>query len=406
MKKVILLIFILIVYWQANAGQKKRKAVFIIADGIPADVIERVNTLALDEIASSGGYSRAYTGGEVGGVTQTITISAVGYNNLLTATWANKHNVWTNGIEAPNYNYWSVFRIAESQKKDVKTAVFSSWTDNRTKLIGEGKPEAGNIKIDYVLDGLELDKKTYPDEKHKFHIFKIDEKISEEATTCIRSEAPDLMWVYLWFPDCAGHIYGNSPLFDHYTELADKQVGRIWEAIKYREKNFGEEWMIVVTTDHGRAADGKGHGGQTERERTTWISTNVIPNEYFSRHQPAIVDITPSVCRFLDLAVPRNLQYEQEGVPFIGKVSISNVTAKKEANRIIIKWDSYDNSPVEIFLSTDNNFKKGKTDNWKRIGEVSAAKEQFLFDCSGTDASFMKFSLRGKNNMLPVWIKD
>ncbi len=405
-KKLILLIFVLISCWQTNAEQKKRKAVFIIVDGIPADVIERVNTPALDAIASVGGYSRAYTGGEAGGTTQTPTISAVGYNNLLTATWANKHNVWGNGIEAPNYNYWTIFRIAETQRKDVKTAVFSSWTDNRTKLIGEGKPETGNIRIDYKLDELDLDKKNYPEEMHSLHIFKIDEKISEEAANCINSKAPDLMWVYLWYTDCVGHEYGNSPTFDHYTELADRQIGRIWEAVKYREKNFGEEWMIVVTTDHGRNENGKGHGGQTERERTTWISTNVVPNGYFSRHQPAIVDISPSVCRFLDLTVPRDLQYEQEGVPFTGKVSISNVKAKKEANRIIIGWDNYDDSQVEIFLSTTNNFRDGNPDKWKKVGKVSAAKKQFLFDCSGTDTSFLKFSLRTKNNMLPVWIKN
>ena len=35
------------------------KTVFIIVDGIPADVLENTNTPNIDSIASSGGYSRA-----------------------------------------------------------------------------------------------------------------------------------------------------------------------------------------------------------------------------------------------------------------------------------------------------------------------------------------------------------
>ena len=76
-----------------SMAAKTKKAVFIIVDGIPADMIERLNTPAIDEIASKGAYARAYTGGEIGSYSQTPTISAIGYTNLLTATWMNKHNV-------------------------------------------------------------------------------------------------------------------------------------------------------------------------------------------------------------------------------------------------------------------------------------------------------------------------
>ena len=404
--KLIGIVFLIGVCLTTSAYAKKRKTVFIIADGIPADVIERVSTPALDEISETGGYSRAYMGGEAGGITETPTISAVCYNSLLTSTWVNKHNVWGNDIAAPNYNYWNIFRIAESQKRDVRTAVFSSWEDNRTKLVGEGLPVAGGIKIDYVLDGLELDKQTYPDEAHSLQIFKIDEKISEAAAECIRNNAPDVMWVYLWFMDCAGHEFGDSEFFDKYTALTDKQISRIWEAVKYREKNCDEEWMMIVTTDHGRtASDGKGHGGQSDRERTTWIFTNVRPNIYFDKARPGIVDIVPSICRFMDFTVPKGLMYEQEGVPFIGKVSISNPKAERTGNRIRITWESFDDAPVEIFYSTANLFKDGGSDNWNKAGKVKAGQREFVFDCGTSDASFYKFSLRGKHNMVPVWVE-
>ncbi len=48
----------------AIAQSKQKKVVFIIADGIPADVIEKVATPGIDAIAKEGKYMRAYVGGE------------------------------------------------------------------------------------------------------------------------------------------------------------------------------------------------------------------------------------------------------------------------------------------------------------------------------------------------------
>lgn len=309
----------LLLLGQASAlAQAPRKAVFIILDGIPADVIERVPTPALDAIAAAGGYARAHVGGERGGPTQTPTISAPGYMSLITGTWAYKHNVWGNNNQSPNYAYWNLFRIVETGDSARRTALFSTWTDNRTVLIGLGKPEAGAFAIDHVVDGFERDTVAYPHDRESRYIFAIDERVSREAAAHIASAGPDLSWVYLQYTDDMGHAYGDSEGFYSAVQQADVQVGRIWAAVQQRQA-LGEQWMIVVTTDHGRdAATGKGHGGQSDRERTTWIVTNQPElTERFRQGQAAVVDIAPSLLEHLGIQVPDSVRRQMDGVSFL-----------------------------------------------------------------------------------------
>ncbi len=389
-----------------SAAAQTRKAVFIIIDGVPADMIERLQTPAIDDIAAHGSYARAYTGGEVGGYSQTPTISAIGYTNLLTATWMNKHNVGGNSNLKPNYNYWTIFRIAKEQSDNYTTAIYSSWTDNRTVLLGEGKPETGNLKIDYVCDGYDLDTVRFPKREQELHIFDIDEHVAREAARGIREDAPDLSWVYLWYTDDAGHIEGNGAFFDEYTIKADRQIGEIWEAVRFREANFDEEWMVVVTTDHGRTENGHGHGGQSERERTTWIATNRPVNGHFHDGQLAITDIAPSICRFMGFDIPRDVRWEQDGMPFVGPVDIAEMKSSPYDDDIVLSWRCLNpQAKVTIYMAADNRFKTGEKEEWVELATVPASDETYRVKGERLpESKFYKFVLQTPGNHLNRWV--
>ncbi len=301
-----------------TTAQVPRKAVFILLDGIPADVIEQAATPALDEIAKAGGYTRAYVGGELGGRTETPTISAPGYMSLLTATWTNKHNVRGNSNQQPNYAYWNIFRIVESVDASRKTALFSTWLDNRTVLVGEGRPGAGDFRLDHTADGFERDTVAFPHDAASRYIQAIDERVATDAAAYIAAQGPDLSWVYLQHTDDVAHANGDSDAFVTAVQHADALVGRIWTAVQQRQA-LGEDWMVVVTTDHGRdARTGKGHGGQSTRERTTWIVTNQSGlNARFTGGTSAIVDIAPSLLQHLRIPVPTAVSSEMDGVSFL-----------------------------------------------------------------------------------------
>ena len=294
------------------------KTVFILVDGVPADVLEHANTPNIDSIASSGGYSRAYVGGEKGGASESPTVSAVGYMSLLTGTWANKHNVYTNEVKKPNYEYWDIFRIAKMSNPKLKTAIFSTWTDNRTKLLGDGLPEAGGIKLDYYFDELELDKNRFEVDSESDRIRQIDDLVANNASEYLLSNAPDLSWVYLQHTDDIGHQYGDSEQFLKAVGLMDFRVGKISEAVTVRQKNYPEDWLIIVTTDHGRSFfGGRSHGGQSDRERTIWIATNsgdLAPRFY---RLPGIVDILPSISSHMRFDIPEGISAKFDGVSFL-----------------------------------------------------------------------------------------
>ena len=300
---------------------KTPKTLFVVVDGIPADVIERVSTPGIDAVATKGSYQRAYVGGERGMPTESPTVSAVGYMSLLTGTWSNKHNVRDNyGIE-PNYAFWDIFRVAKHQARAVTTGLFSTWTDNRTILMGDGLEAAGGYKFDFVADGFEEDPAFAPALEDVERIQAIDLQVTTLASKTLIESAPDLSWVYLQHPDDIGHRDGDGPSMDLAVRWIDARVLELWAAVQARSQQFAnEDWLVMVTTDHGRdLPDGKEHGGQSDRERTIWIASNSPRIVSPAERSAAIVDIYPTITEHMRFDMPEEVAAQLEGQSLLSK---------------------------------------------------------------------------------------
>lgn len=401
MKKILQLHFFLLFINFAYA----QKAIFIIADGIPADVIENTVLPNITKIKKDGSYIRAYVGGDKGSYNQTPTISAVGYNSLLTGTWANKHNVWDNDIKDQNYAYPSIFKLFKEQYPNKKIGIYSTWLDNRTKLVGDGLSQTNYLKVDYSSDGYELDTVTFPHDKLANYIHLIDEKVTNDAVQSIKLNAPDLSWVYLEFTDDMGHKNGDSPAFIDALKKLDVQIGKIYDAILYRKQNFKEDWMIIMTTDHGRSEkDGKGHGGQSFRQRSTWMVSNKKFNNYAGYSYPGIVDIMPTFANYLSINIPTQVKNEIDGVPLIGKISLAHPKVNIFQNKLDISWQNFnEEGTVKVWICTTNNFSKFGTDQYILLNEVPVKQKNTVIDITKYESSFYKILLEGKYNSVNKW---
>jgi hypothetical protein len=398
----------LITYAQAPT----KKAIYIIMDGIPTDIIHKASTPNLDRIEQEGVFLNSHVGGKRGDYRETPTISANGYAILATGTWANKNNVWDNSLTAPNYNYPSMFKLYKDAYPDGKIGIFSTWLDNRTKLLGEGLPSTGEIKFDYHFDGLEIDTVNYPHDNKSLYIKRIDAEVAMTAAKTVYKQGPDLSWVYLQYTDDVGHHYGDSPELYNSITFQDALVGLIFDSVKQREEEFGEEWLFVVVTDHGRTPiTARHHGGQSDNERNTWMVMNKKGiNQYATNYRTAGVDLLPTICGFLDVEIPAETRYELDGISVLKEVDAFDLKGYLSGEKTLeLNWSVINKEKdiqAEVLVSFTNNIKEGRKDAYRKIGEVNLRDGKASIPVKFPENSdFLKVVLKAPNNTLNYWVQ-
>ena len=128
-------------------------------------------------------------------------------------------------------------------------------------------------------------------------------------------------------------------------------------------------------------------------------------NSYATYYRPAIVDIMPSIARFMDVKLPKEVSYEMDGTPFIGDVSIAQVETNFIHGSIDINWKALKKEgKVKIYLSRTNKFKTGGKDDYILLGEFDVAQKHALINVEKYPSDFYKVVLEAPSNTINKWI--
>ncbi len=253
------------------------KVLLIGIDGLRPDALQKASTPAIDALIADGASSFDAQAGM-------HTVSGPSWSNILTGVWEDKHGVVDNTFKGADYDrHPSIFNKLEELAPGLSTKSAVSW------------------------DGIQNNIITKADKRWYFPYFENgDVDVAKTSIDLLRNDDVDLMFTYFCNVDEAGHRHGFSPDVPEYLreiQTVDYHIGNIMNALISRSSYVVENWLVIVTSDHG--GKGTGHGGQSPEEKTIpyimWGDSvkrgNISPI-------PLQVDVVPTILKHLMVKAP------------------------------------------------------------------------------------------------------
>ncbi|WP_406012613.1 alkaline phosphatase family protein [Streptomyces sp. NBC_00984] len=256
-------------YADLPSGTKQAKTLVIGIDGATFDSFSRADVPNLKQLMVKGLTARSNLYADP----MAPTVSGAGWSSIATGVWPDKHNVKDNNFTAPNYGRYPDYATRlETADPATSTLVVGTWSPIPQIVFG--------AKTDLRIAGGN------------------DEGTTAKAADYLAHGNPDSTFVHLDEVDGAGHSTGSaSDAYLKALNTADAQVGRLLDAVTSRPTYAKEDWLVVITADHGHTPTG-GHGGNTPLERGTFViaqGKGIRPGSV--RDDVKITDIAPTVLR-------------------------------------------------------------------------------------------------------------
>ena len=287
----------------SGAEPLKKKALIVMLDGLRADAFDTFKPPVLTKLMKGEwkpGYKGAWTY-----CARTIpdapAHSAPNHAAIATGVTAAKHKVTRNGTtKNGNWKEWPswLHRLKKAQP-DKKVLYIHAWSESGhidpTPLVTRvNQSDWGNTRV-------------YP------------KMITEK-------ECPDAIMYYINSPDGGGHGTGFYPYGDNYSQTiqaGDRYLGLMLDLISKRPSFAKEDWLILITADHGGYALGHGQpGGHSDTVPLVVVGRNTLNGKLAGT--PSVTDLPVTALEFMGVDTSKmNLD---------GKV-ISNVPSKEAAGK-------------------------------------------------------------------------
>ena len=246
-------------------GKTEKKAIIIGYDGCRADVLTEMvdGKSAVDTLLDDGAsINLAYCGGVNYPAPNTQdTSTAPGWCSILTGVWASEHGITANGI-TKSLEYKTLLTTLVEENKIDSSSFITKWKghfDRNNATYNEEKDYCEENNLNVSFNRLKNDEAS-----HEYTLNEVSKK-----------DCADFIFVIYEPTDSTGHNYGftiNNPRYKEAFNTADQYGFETINAIKQRATYDTEDWLIIITSDHGGI--GTDHGGASIQERMTFIVAN------------------------------------------------------------------------------------------------------------------------------------
>ncbi len=246
-------------------GKTEKKAIIIGYDGCRADVLKemRDEKSAISTMLHDGAsLNLAYCGGVNYPAENTQdTSTAPGWCSILTGVWADEHGITANDITKTLEHKTLLTSLVEDKVID-SSSFITRWKghfDRNNATYNEEKKYCENNNLNVSFNRLKNDEAS-----HEYTLSEVSKK-----------DCADFIFVIYEPTDSTGHNYGftiNNPRYKEAFQTADLYGLETINEIKSRETYDTEDWLIIITSDHGGI--GTEHGDASIQERMTFIVMN------------------------------------------------------------------------------------------------------------------------------------
>ncbi len=243
-------------------GKTEKKAILIGYDGCRADILTEIQKGASGiEALTSGGaeLKLAYCGGVNYPEKNTQdTSTAPGWCSILTGKWADVHGITGNDI-TKTMDTKTLFTSLTEDKIIDSASFITRWAGhfdrkNATYLAEKDYCEQNKLPVSFVK---------CDDDEASFN-YTVEEIGKDNCT--------DFIFSILEPTDSTGHNKGfthNNPAYAEAFRLEDSYAKQLIDAVKSRSTFAEEEWLIIITSDHGGIKTN--HGKESIQERMTFV---------------------------------------------------------------------------------------------------------------------------------------
>ena len=260
---------------------KVNKVLIIGVDGCRPDALLAAQTPNLDALWKNGAYTfKAQT--------DEISSSGPAWTAMLTGVWHQKHNVVSNDYKDPDLEHYPHFfhRIRE-EKPDLACYSVANWGPLH-KILQEGDA-------------------TYSASASN------DARVASNVAAILKSKEVDVMFVQLDEVDHVGHTHDYTVESEKYLkaiEKMDRQVGKMVNALDQRPNLDQENWLIILSADHG--GSNFGHGKNIPEHTTIFF---IVSGESAARGEitgkVGVVDV--AVTALKHLGIPAKESWDLDG---------------------------------------------------------------------------------------------